>query len=86
MHLLGQVTQPGRPVSDLGVMSVLHGFLEGRRSEVMFLPRSGYSVVVGSSRSYPDVLVRFGEGCRLHRVGVYSMWTCSVWWWQLRRG
>jgi hypothetical protein len=68
--------------SDLGVMRVLHRFVEGGRSAVMLLSRGGYAVVVGGRRSGADVLVGFGEGGRLHRVGGCGGGTCSVW----RRG
>lgn len=59
-------------------MGVVNSFMKCCRRVVMLLPRSGYSVVEGGSRSCSDMLVGFGEGCRLHRVVVDSIWTCSA--------
>lgn len=47
-------------------MGILNGFMECSGSEVMLLPRSGYSVVEGGCRGGPDMLVGFCEGGRLH--------------------
>jgi hypothetical protein len=52
--------------ADLRVMGILNSFIKCGGSQVMLLPRSGYSVVEGGCRGGPDVLVGFSEGGRLH--------------------
>lgn len=52
--------------SYLSIMRVLDGLVECARSQVMLLPRDGDSAVERGRRGGPDVLVRFGEGGRLH--------------------
>lgn len=65
----GHADMYGMEYSYLGIMGVLDGFVERGRGEVMLLPRDGHSAVERGCRSGPDVLVRFGEGGRLHVVG-----------------
>jgi len=50
--------------------------MKSRRCIVVFLPGSGYSVIEGRGRGGPDMVVSFGEGCRLHRC-VVGMRTSS---------
>jgi hypothetical protein len=52
--------------SYLSIMRVLDGFVECAGGQVMLLPRDGDSAVKRGRRGDPDVLVRFGEGGRLH--------------------
>jgi hypothetical protein len=65
-------------LSHLCIMGVLDGFVKCGRRVIMFLPRSGYSVVEGGSRGRSDMLVGFGEGCRLHNAVVYDVRTYSA--------
>jgi hypothetical protein len=51
--------------------------MERGRGQVMFLPRNSDSAVEGGGRSGTDMLVRFGEGCRLHGSVVSESRTCS---------
>jgi hypothetical protein len=62
----------------LGIMGVLNSFVKCCRRMVVFLPRSGYSVVEGGSRGCSDMLVGFGEGGRLHPAVAYDVWTYSA--------
>ena len=59
-------------LSYFGIVSILNRFMERGRGEVMLLPRYGNSAVEGSGRCSPYVLVRFGEGGRLHDVVFYK--------------
>jgi hypothetical protein len=46
--------------------------------EVVLLPRGGHSVVERGRRGGADVLVGFGEGCRIHGGVARSTRTCSA--------
>ena len=65
-------------LSYFGIVSVLYSFMESGRSEVMLLPRYGDSAVEGGGRCSPYVLVRLGEGGRLHGVVLYRTRAYSV--------
>jgi hypothetical protein len=66
-HMSQLARQAGRKCTPyLGVVGVLGGFVEGRGGQLVLMPRRRDAVPVCGGCGVANVLVGFGEVCRLH--------------------
>ena len=66
---LDTVIYTDRDQTYLGVVCILGSIVKGSGSEMVLLPRSRNALLICGCRGSSDMLVSFGEMCRLHGRG-----------------